>query len=141
MNFVTAFPKVSLALAVVAVILTCLASCIDETAYWTPEALSLRLAALADDLEPMTDCPEKMQYFSAWVEQNEFQLKQDKEKFDKACAPGKTSSIACMSFQILMSSQIEYSLRGCIGDSSLHMEAIDRLNALAGTAVFVDAAR
>ena len=140
MNFVNAFPKVSLALAFVAVMLTCLASCAEEE-LWAPEALSLRLAELADSLEPMTDCSEKMRFFSAWLEQNEMQLKQDKEKFDKVCAKGKTGSVACMSFQILMSAQLEYSLRECFADTSVSRASLDRLNALAGTAVLIDAAR
>lgn len=135
MTRMPAFQKAALSLAIASAMLASLASCAQET--FAPEALSMQLAELADALEPIHDCSEKMQLASSWLAQNSSQLEKNKRKFDQNCATGKTSSVECMSFQILMSAQLEYALRPCLDAPETDWTDLDKLNALAGTAILI----
>lgn len=135
MNRMPAFQKAALGLAMSSALLASLASCAEEA--FAPEALSMQLAELADAMATIDACSEKMQLVSNWLAQNSTQLEQNKRKFDKNCATGKTSSIECMSFQILMSAQLEYALRPCLDEPETDWTDLDKLNALAGTAILI----
>ncbi|MBR4984878.1 MAG: hypothetical protein IKY83_03980 [Proteobacteria bacterium] len=129
-----AFLKTSAAVTLTAAFLASLPSCVSED-LWAPEALTIRLFELADGLDALDDCAPKHRLMEAWLGQNAQKLEQDKKKFDRACAVTQRESVMCMSYQILASAQIEVALRSCVSEAAALHDDIDRLNALAGTAI------